>query len=290
MKPRSLKKSSRRQKKRPRKPARDARLANAPLAEVVFELRWELQRGPLPGPTDFDPMLVPLLANFSAAMDAAGFPRSQDFSHPQQTGPYGVVRRFFKDTESPFPIMQIGAGIFATNESAQYEWKTFKAQVLFGLKVLLKCYPIKYGFSLRPNYLELRYIDVFDKTVLGSSGIFQFTETGTSLKFELPQMLDDKGVFWGNPSGRFSFARGLRERKDSVFSVDLATGRNNDTKEDVIRMESKVTSSGRGVPVLNTDRAFIAQMGKWLEYSHGITSPFFKDFILPDVMKKFRGK
>jgi uncharacterized protein (TIGR04255 family) len=113
------------------KTAKTRRLPNAPLAEVVFELRWILEQGPIPGPyMNFDPMLIPLLQKFSVAMENSGFSHKQDFAHPAQTTPYGVVRRFYKNDESPFPIVQIGAGIFATNESTQYEWRTFKAQVL----------------------------------------------------------------------------------------------------------------------------------------------------------------
>lgn len=268
---------------------KNARLPSAPLAEVVFELRWALHQGPAPGSImNFDPMLIPLLHNFSAAMEEAKFSHSVDLAHPLQTGPYGVVRRYLKNPESPFPIMQVGAGIFATNESAQYEWKTYKAQILEGIKLLVNSYPTSFGFSLQPNYLELRYIDVFDKTVLRSSDFFRFTETGTSLKFNLPQFLENHQIFWGEAAGRFLFQRSLRGKKESLFRVELASAQSSATKENIVQLESKVTTAGVGVPVFRNTRSFVAEISKWLEFAHGVTSPFFKGFILPDVMTKFK--
>jgi uncharacterized protein (TIGR04255 family) len=260
------------------------RLPSAPLAEVVFELRWELQQGIFP----FDPLLAPSIARFSKEIDQMGFKFTQDISSVQQTGPYGVARRFLRAEDMPFPIMQIGAGIFATNESVKYEWQSFKAQVLQGIKALLRAYPQSIGFSLRPNYLELRYVDVFDKAVIGDKDLFDFAESGTSLRFKLPDVLFDRNMFWGDASGRFFFQRSLRGRKDSTFAIDLSSGRNMATKQDVLQLVSRVASSGVGVPPLGGTTPFLKQIGDWLEFAHNVTSPFFKHFILKDVMDKFR--
>src|ERR1044072_977127 len=102
-----------------KKSARIDRLPKAPLAEVVFELRWKL-----PGPVDApalmksDPGLLPLLDPFTAGMKKIGFRSFKDIAPPLQTAGYGVARRYFKAAEQTFPIMQIGHGIFASNESS----------------------------------------------------------------------------------------------------------------------------------------------------------------------------
>jgi len=232
-------------------------------------------------------MLIPLLQKFSMAMEKSGYSHSQDFAHPAQPAPYGIVRRFYKNDESSYPIVQIGTGIFATNESTQYEWRTFKAQVLRYVAVLIDSYPTDFGFSLRPNYLELRYVDVFDKAVLGSSELLRFAETGTSLKVELPPVLGDKRLFWGEASGRFLFQRNLRDTKDSLFIMELASGAKQDTKESVIQLISKVVTTNRGIPALKNRQGFVSDVSDWLEFAHDITSPFFRDFVRPDVLKKF---
>jgi uncharacterized protein (TIGR04255 family) len=261
------------------------RLPSAPLSEVVFELRWQLQPGPF---MPFDPLIMPHLAKFSVAMDDAGFSSIQDITHPQQTGPHGVSRRFRKSPDAPYPLMQIGPGIFAANESLQYTWMTYREQVLEGVKALFASYPTSLGFPLLPIYLELRYVDVFDKAILGHTSLFEFIETGTALGFKLPKLFTDPNHFWGDPSGRFSVQSALRGRKDSNFVVDIVPGQTTDAnKRDIIQLTSRVMSTGIGVPVATNSRAFFTALSGWLEFAHDITSPFFKQFILPNIMKKF---
>jgi uncharacterized protein (TIGR04255 family) len=259
------------------------RLPSAPLAEVVFELHWALVGEDQSGVLPYDPMLIPLLQRFSDEMEKLGFHHVRDIVRPPQTGPHGVVRRFWKREDLPFPLMQIGAGIFAVNESSRYEWHSFRDLVLRGVRTLIDSYPTTFGASLRPSYLELRYVDVFDKTVLKSNDFFDFAHRATTLKFTLPRILEDKQLFWGDPIGRFLFQRGLRGYKNSQFVVDLASA-----QESKFQLLSKVSTSTPSVPSLKSKASFIADVRKWLEFAHGITSPFFKDFVLPEVMKKFQ--
>jgi uncharacterized protein (TIGR04255 family) len=210
----------------PRTSRRADRLPKAPLAEVVFELRWALQGGPeAPAFLQSDPGLLPLLERFSRDIKKAGFGAIKDMSPPLQTGGYGVVRRFYKDADRPFPIMQIGPGIFATNESSEYDWRTFKAQVNRGLRTLLSAYPKLGFFSMSPNHLELRYIDVFTKSLLGNAAFFHFADHGTSLKFGLPKMLLDRKIVAGKANGRFAFQGELRGWKNSQIILALPSFR-----------------------------------------------------------------
>src|SRR6266480_3745454 len=96
-----------------------AKLPKAPLVEVVFELRWHLQGAGEKQATILhsDPGIIPLLEAFTSSMKRAKFGFVRDMSSPLQTGPYGVVRRYFRNSETPYPILQIGVGIFAANAS-----------------------------------------------------------------------------------------------------------------------------------------------------------------------------
>ena len=114
----------------PRK-RRVKRLPKAPLTEVVFELRWKLlgdERAPALQYSD--PGLLPLVEDFSGRIRKSGYRDFTDFGSPVQVAAYSIARRYFKKAGQPFPIMQVGPGIFATNESSQYDWETFKGQVL----------------------------------------------------------------------------------------------------------------------------------------------------------------
>jgi uncharacterized protein (TIGR04255 family) len=190
--------------------------------------------------------------------------------------------------------MQLGAGIFASNDSVRYEWKAFKKRALKGVAALIDIYPTNYGATLLPNYLELRYVDVFGKSLVGTTEFFDFVNKATTFKFSLPGMLNDKALFWGAAAGRLKFQRHLRGRKNSLFVVDVGSGSTTDTKEDIVRMESKVTSAAAGVPPLNGAKQFLKALDEWMEFAHSITSPFFKQSLSKEVMSKFgseaRGK
>jgi hypothetical protein len=90
-------------------------------------------------------------------MKKVGFGSTRDMSHPLQTAAHSVVRRFYKAKDRPFPIMQIGPGIFATNESSEYDWRLFKKQAEQGIRALLRSYPKLDFFILKPIHMELRY-------------------------------------------------------------------------------------------------------------------------------------
>jgi hypothetical protein len=101
-------------------------------------------------------------------------------------------------------------------------------------------------------------------------------------------MLDDRTLFAGQADGRLVFRRNLKDWKASAFIVDFGSGKNSETGENIARLETKVICREAGVPKFAKSHSkFISDVNNWLEFAHGITSPFFKDFVLPDVMSKF---
>jgi hypothetical protein len=106
------------------------------------------------------------------------------------------------------------------------------------------------------------------------------------MKIELPKMLADTNIFTGDADGRFVLAHHLKTWKDARFVIDIGSGKTANSEE-IIRMETRVTCEGSGVPVLKTPAKFLRELDGWLESAHGITSPFFKQFVLSNVMQKF---
>ena len=253
----------------------------------MFELHWVLQDGPDGQPAlHSDPGLLPLMENFTGSIKKVGYGTINNMSHPLATGAYGVARRFFL-ADKPFPIMQIGPGIFATNDGPQYSWRTFKAQVTTGVRALLRSYPALAFFKLNPSHLELRYVDVFDKSVVGKATLFQFLNNATTLRFQLPAILDDKKNFAGEADGRFALQRPLKAWKGSHVSLDIGSGKSSISGEDIVRMETRIITKNPGVPANTQPDRFIKALDGWLEFAHDFTSPFFKQLILPSVMSKF---
>jgi hypothetical protein len=106
------------------------------------------------------------------------------------------------------------------------------------------------------------------------------------MKVALPKILMDGGRFSGDATGRLLVSRPLKGRKDSQFVMDIAAGKR-DGAEDVVRLETKVTTEGAGVPTLKSHSKFIKDVDDWAEFAHGVTSPFFKGFLVPEVMQMF---
>jgi uncharacterized protein (TIGR04255 family) len=235
-----------------------------------------------------DPGLIPLLDQFTKEMKKVGFGYTRDMTHPLQTAPHGVVRRFFKAQDRPFPIMQIGPGIFATNESSEYDWKLFKQQVQRGIAALLRSYPKLNFFNLNPIHVELRYIDAFPASMVGSAALFPFLKEQTTLKIELPEMLTDKKRFEQDVKGRFLYRARLKAKKHSELQLDLGAGKDTQTGEELVRMETKVFSLASDVPPLGNSSKSRKAIDSWLEMAHGITSPLFKQIIKPTALAKYR--
>jgi uncharacterized protein (TIGR04255 family) len=266
-----------------------APLPKAPLAEVVFELRWALQPGPQDQPVlRSDPGLIPLLDRMTKAMKKLGFGYSRDLSHPLQTGAHSISRRFYKAADRPFPIMQLGPGIFATNESSEYDWKPFKAQIERGVRQLLASYPKLDFFSLQPVHIELRYIDAFPASLVGNAALFPFLKEKTTLSIDLPPMLNDTKIVQSNAVGRFSYQVELSGRKHSKLYLDLASGKNTETGEDLVRMETKVISLEADVPSFGKNLKSFTPIDQWLEMAHNVTSPLFKQLIKKDTLANYR--
>jgi hypothetical protein len=261
------------------------RLPNAPLVEAVFEMRWTLQGTP-GTPLYQDPGFLPMRDLFTKNVARLGFVEMRDMIVPEDllVG-YGIARRFYLAKDRDFPLMQMGPGIFASNQSAEYDWPSFKKQVLDGLRAAIASYPVLPNYPLSPCHLELRYLDAFDAGLVGTTDMVQFLAAGTSMKLDVPPSLKSKKIFGDELQGRVLLQTSAKNWKATQFIFDLASGRRNE--EAILRLETKVVTTAEGTPKLKKPQAFLSKVGKWLEFAHDITSPFFKDFVKPPVMQKF---
>jgi hypothetical protein len=230
------------------------RLPNAPLAEVVFEMRWALVGN---SPFLTDPGVIPLLEAFTLAAKAIGYPSFRDMGNTQQMIGHSVARRYHRNPDTNFPMLQIGQGVFAVNQSSEYEWAHFKKLALAGLKALLQSYPELRGFPLKPNYIELRYIDAFDQSLTGTTDLIEFCQKATALGISLPAMLNDGKRFTGRLTGRLIVKKDLKSAKDTHMSIDIGSGRNENSSTDIVRLESKIVSEEKGIPSLATPGKFL---------------------------------
>ncbi len=263
-------------------------LPNAPLVEVVFELRWDLPGSGNIEPMRTDPGYPILCEEFSRAVKKLGFRHTMDMN-PQGFGfGYSIDRRFYLSKTQPFPLVQIGHGIFATNESAGYEWTKFRASCLKHLRILINSYPRMTSFSMKPSLIELRYIDVFPaESEKGETrDIFAFLEDDTNLGISRPSLMEGLEPLQSLSGGRIIAEYRVKKTKATIFTLKFDSAKTDNKK--VIRMESKVRSDGKDVPRLKSKPEFAKDVSVWLERAHSITSPFFEQLIKPELLTKFQ--
>jgi uncharacterized protein (TIGR04255 family) len=265
-----------------------SQLPNAPLVEAVFELRWQLKQEPgQPKPLANDPGYSLLAEEFGAKAAQHGFKAARKMGAESLLLAHAIGVRFYKKEDQPFPIWQIGPGIFAANDSAAYEWHAFKKLVLDGTKLLLSCYPTMKSFSLVPNYLELRYIDSIDSSFIGNCDLIRFLNEDSSFRVKLPAFLQ-KRPLGTSPTGVLEFSLPVTGMKDTQFIVRIANGQYK--KKDTIVLISKVLTKSEKLSVGASAAGRLSFIGQWLEESHGITSPFFKEFASESLMNQFKVK
>ena len=138
---------------------------NAPLVEVIAEIRWALTPlAALPGAA-FDPHFSILERNFPERAKGAGF------GLIERLAPEGAPREMlggqpllrFRRAPREWPLYQIGPGVFTCNITPRYEgWHAFRPVLEDGIQLLLTSYPMPHEYFKLAG-LQLRYIDAFTK-------------------------------------------------------------------------------------------------------------------------------
>ena len=263
-------------------------LPNAPLTEVIFELRWKLKEDPaVPSVFWNDPGYSILTDIFSAAAEKYGLSHVKKINPETQLTGHSVGLRYYRSADQAFPIWQIGPGIFAANESAAYEWKSYKKFALDGVRALLRSYPKFKALPLSFIQVELRYRDSFDSRYVAHKDILKFINEETSLRIQLPEFLIKKPLEnLSNSHLMFEFP--ISELQDTFFFVRLANAKVND--RDSILLESKVITKAERIRMGNTPAQCVKYLDKWLNSAHLLTSPFFKQFVSKSLMKRFTAR
>jgi uncharacterized protein (TIGR04255 family) len=278
--------SSKGQKRTPSK-ASTTQLPNAPLVEVVFELRWKVVGDEsTPMPFRQDPGYLTCLDSFVPTMKDFGFPERK---RSQPDGPFTVAHsveyRFYHHPDKLFPVIQIGPGLFAVNQSSEYIWSDYKKLCLNALTRLMDSYPRLRTNPFLPIQLELKYIDALQPLSPGEGDLISFLSQSTNMCMSLPGTL--KSAEFGPPnSGGINFSFPIRGKKDTNFRMLISTGVVSDVQSIILQSSvvSVVPSAGLG----STPSVISKRVAKWLEDAHSCTSPFFKAFVKSELLAKYR--
>jgi uncharacterized protein (TIGR04255 family) len=256
-------------------------LPNAPLVEVIFELRWQVVKTEV-GPFGYDPGFIPFATAFQSAISAAGF------KTPERVAPTGppvvhqVVFRYRQD--EAVPLVQIGHGIFACNVSTEYEWMEFRKLISETASKFLASYPDTPLAPLVPCHLELRYVDVFNEALLGHASWQTFIAKSTKIGFQSLKYLDDVAIS-GRDRGGLNLQYDLKDQALGRFEVQIANGEAAGTPG--ILMTSKVVKTHFDAVLRSSLHDLVLE---WADGAHDVTHNFFEACIDDALMAKFREK
>ncbi len=248
-----------------------------PLAEVIFELRWELQGDAQTGV--YRDQAYPMMYGRMYERLKKDFPIIEDLpsvqAHPD-TAPY-VVRHRLRKEKNGWPLIQVGPGILTINDGRGYCWRQFKQLILRVVELIADLYPT----SGRPlNFLksEIRYVNAIGCDPQKENAL-TFLEEKLHTKVELPLEL-----FTTSQIGPYPHAVGLNlayplNRPLGHFACSLNLGQAEGKPAYIL--QSVVFSLGEVVP--QDKEAFDA----WLAEAHTVAKSSFVSFCKGPLMQKF---
>lgn len=169
-----------------------ATIQNAPLVELVAELRWTTGAAVQPGAeAQAAAEMDRYMDTFAAAVAEGGYVRSERLVPVGAlVAPHQFCYRMKRlDEASTTSLFQVGPGVFSANGVPPYEsWKEFTKVVEFGLERLLATRP-SFEQSSPIASISLRYIDLFDARLAEGRSVEAFIREVLKLNVSLPPAL-----------------------------------------------------------------------------------------------------
>ena len=174
---------------------------NAPLVELIAELRWNPPMGDSAGQQaaagiavhlDTSGQYETLYMQFGAIVATRGFNRFERVVPPGFPAiGYSPVYRYRKGTsEAGGALYQLGVGIFTANITPPYNsWEAFRPIVQEGVESLLDALERTPGMNKDFHGLSLRYIDAFKENLTGGRTANSFLPDVLQVRLSLPGAL-----------------------------------------------------------------------------------------------------
>lgn len=197
---------------------------NAPLVELIAEVRWEpgfQQSVPAGAPDGMAPLfLMPgpeleeFFMRFGGSMIAAGYSETERLvpgNFPLIM--YQPVYRFkTKEEHSTKSLYQTGPGLFSANAVPPYEsWDTFGPVVRKGLEILIAARTAKEA-DLPFTATNLRYIDAFGENLTEGRSVSDFIRDVLGIRIDLPTGVSQH------------LASGSKPKPSVQFQIPMANG------------------------------------------------------------------
>ncbi len=244
-----------------------SKLPNAPLQEVIFELRWKLHFD-TESQTYVDKEFQFAFANFSALS-------ASKLKHRAILKPSFIADSFFANRPvyqfwseaNTYPVFQLGPGVFTVNETDKnYEWKVFRSLILEGVEWLKKSYSNKLDFSVA----ELKYIDAIEVDDDNQKDLLKFISD--NFQIEINNKFIDGSI------SDIRLHQKFKIDKENNLSLNIANGIKNINQSKAIILE---TSFNR------TSNISLENLITWIDRAHDTCSSLFKKMISTNLYEQF---
>ena len=246
-----------------------------PLAEAVFEFKWMLTPNPMQGAPPTDPNYKLLVGSLFDRV-RANYPFHEPLpaaSVPDEFVPQ-VVQHRFRRAENQWPLIQIGPGILAVNDTSGYSWERFLLSVLGAVAALRE----KYTGALVPEAVVLRYVNgvPFD---FGTSDVFEFMRDNFKVAIEYPHQLFSDNPVQPRPATLLLESMYALATPVGAISLKFSKGEYKGTEHLV--WETVVQSLGPDAPSLDG-------FEQWLNRAHDVARAWFFTLIEGRLEDGFR--
>ena len=246
-----------------------SKLKNAPLLEVIFEIKWDTSSKQ--DIIDFQYLHGDLYAHLKEM-----YPIRENLIPPEV--PLEVIRGLpvfrFRKEKGSYPLVQIGLGLLTINTvDDKYYWDDLKNEINGTLKIFSEIYPKIKNLKLTPI---LTYIDFFsfDKSINNS---IDFINSNFSLIINDNFTDISKNLLLNNVNFTLNYKV---ENYNDIVSINLRDGSVNSKQRTGIIMQTKIV----GEKKLYSNETLI----KWLDQSHELSSDIFKSITQRKLYATFK--
>jgi uncharacterized protein (TIGR04255 family) len=241
-----------------------SKLPNAPLVEVVFELRWSVN-------DKSDLMEAEYLYGDIYAEIKNKYPHRErilPIEIPVELTINKPVYRY-RANKNDYPLVQVGPGLLTLNTTANlYEWNFFFNDAKELIKTFLKIFKPKKEKKIN---LSLLYLDFFPFD-FKNEDVTKFINENLNIKIE--QSFIENVRYPKEINIAYSF-----DIEHGELKVSLQKGINNSKNEGLL-LQSRIN----GAPI-QPENDLITE---WINNSHGICSNLFKELTKGQLYESFK--
>jgi len=245
---------------------------NAPLVELIVELRWNVNVANVPGAppfiTDKSSVFDYWFNRFSNELEGLGYNAIERLlPHDIPPVAHQPVFRYRKKRDSPFPVVQFGHGVFSVNAGppGYVSWEKFRPEVENSVGALINTIP-----SDGPSefvFAMVRYLDAFRDTLKKGASNFSFMKNDLKVSLQLPHGVFDLAESEDEIIPTMALRFPVKGKENSQLTLQVAAGQVNKETATVMDMTHVVK---------DTIQKDVSQVLSVLDSSHDILHSVFE--------------